>query len=194
MSNEFTAIAVTAALAAMNYNVTNAIRAIKRAIGDMDDVEAARTFLKHLGITTKPAIAKQYPSRYPARAMKILRAAAEMPDADKAADDKPMPPPAKVTTKIAKKRHQLSIAPAATATPARDGSKQQSLIEFLFDGTTLSQLSGVTGWSIPVVRAALFTDVKGKGYGVRQDGTVFHLVLPQGMKTPLPPRPLKKEK
>ncbi len=61
----------------------------------------------------------------------------------------------------------------------RRKTKQYKLIWSLLRGATIEQLEEVTGWNTKTVRAALYCDVKVKGYGVKKVGEEYRLILPE---------------
>lgn len=89
----------------------------------------------------------------------------------------------------------------------RAGTKQQNLIDALAKGATMSELLRVTSaefggkdWTESSVKSGLYHDVNTlKGYGIRTEVVepgkpetyVYHLVLPEGVDAPLPPKAKK---
>lgn len=88
-----------------------------------------------------------------------------------------------------------------TLVAARAGSKQDQIITLLVGGATLDMLRTVctkadgTVWDDNSIRSALYYDVHQKGYGVRTtwegDVATYWLILPAGVKEPLPARTAK---
>lgn len=103
----------------------------------------------------------------------------------------------------AKKRKsgEVNVEPMKTLVAARAGSKQDQIITLLLGGATLDMLRTVctkadgTVWDDNSIRSALYYDVHQKGYGVRTtwegDVATYWLVLPAGIKAPLPARTAK---
>lgn len=72
--------------------------------------------------------------------------------------------------------------------PIREGTKRHAMVQALLNGCTLDQLATATGWKRDVASAAIYTDLKAAGLGVRREGGVLHLMLPNGSNV-VPLRP-----
>lgn len=64
--------------------------------------------------------------------------------------------------------------------PIREGTKRHAIVQALLKGCTLTELAEVLGWRRDVASSALYTDLKAAGLGVRCEGGVLHLMLPEG--------------
>ncbi|WP_116131820.1 hypothetical protein [Tropicimonas sp. IMCC34043] len=64
--------------------------------------------------------------------------------------------------------------------PIREGTKRHAMVQALLNGCTLDQLATATGWKRDVASAAIYTDLKAAGLGVRRENGVLHLMLPKG--------------
>lgn len=97
----------------------------------------------------------------------------------------------------------INAIPAKKAWPARAGTKQAKVIDALWQGCSLSQLKKICTtdegkqWSDGSIRSMLYWDTARKGYGIRTDLSgaepVYHLILPEGLVSPLPHQPKKKK-
>lgn len=97
----------------------------------------------------------------------------------------------------------INLAPKAKAYPCKAGTKQAILVDMLSrpEGATMSELltalsGGSKPWQEVTVKSGLNWDMNNvKGYGIRttqRDGVdCYHLVLPEGMTSPLPHTPRK---
>lgn len=72
--------------------------------------------------------------------------------------------------------------------PIREGTKRHAMVQALLKGCTLDQLAEATGWKRDVASAAIYTDLKAAGLGVRRENGVLHLMLPKGSNV-VPLRP-----
>ena len=70
----------------------------------------------------------------------------------------------------------------ANLRPIREGTKRHAMVQALLKGCTLDQLATATGWKRDVASAAIYTDLKAAGLGVRRENGVLHLMLPTGSK------------
>ena len=64
--------------------------------------------------------------------------------------------------------------------PIREGTKRHAMVQALLNGCTLDQLATATGWARDVASAAIYTDLKAAGLGVRRENGILHLMLPKG--------------
>lgn len=72
--------------------------------------------------------------------------------------------------------------------PIREGTKRHAMVQALLKGCTLDQLAEATGWKRDVAGAAIYTDLKAAGLGVRRENGLLILMLPKGSNV-LPLRP-----
>ena len=72
--------------------------------------------------------------------------------------------------------------------PIREGTKRHAMVEALLKGCTLDQLAEATGWKRDVAGAAIYTDLKAAGLGVRRENGLLILMLPNGSNV-VPLRP-----
>lgn len=72
--------------------------------------------------------------------------------------------------------------------PIREGTKRHAMIQALLKGCTLDQLAEATGWKRDVAGAAIYTDLKAAGLGVRRENGLLILMLPNGSNV-VPLRP-----
>lgn len=72
--------------------------------------------------------------------------------------------------------------------PIREGTKRHAMVQALLNGCTLDQLATATGWKRDVAGAAIYTDLKAAGLGVRRANGILHLMLPKGSNV-VPLRP-----
>ena len=64
--------------------------------------------------------------------------------------------------------------------PIREGTKRHAMVQALLSGCTLDELATATGWKRDVASAAIYTDLRAAGLGVRRENGVLHLMLPKG--------------
>lgn len=64
--------------------------------------------------------------------------------------------------------------------PIREGTKRHAMVKALLKGCTLDELAEATGWSRNVASAAVYTDLKAAGLGVRREDGILTLILPKG--------------
>lgn len=72
--------------------------------------------------------------------------------------------------------------------PIREGTKRHAMVQALLKGCTLDQLATATGWKRDVASAAIYTDLKAAGLGVRRENGLLILMLPNGSNV-VPLRP-----
>jgi hypothetical protein len=72
--------------------------------------------------------------------------------------------------------------------PIREGTKRHAMVQALLKGCTLDQLATATGWKRDVAGAAIYTDLKAAGLGVRRENGLLILMLPNGSNV-VPLRP-----
>lgn len=64
--------------------------------------------------------------------------------------------------------------------PIREGTKRHAMVQAHLSGCTLDELAAATGWKRDVASAAIYTDLRAAGLGVRRENGVLHLMLPKG--------------
>jgi len=82
---------------------------------------------------------------------------------------------------------RVLVEPAASldeVKPIRAGTKRHKMVDALARGCTLDELAEATGWRRDVASAAIYTDMRAAGLGVRRDGGVLRLILPEGVAAP----------
>ncbi len=92
-----------------------------------------------------------------------------------------------------RKNRGINLMPKAEAKPCRVGTKQALLVDMLSrkEGATMAELlPALAPWKPITVKSGLNWDMnKLKGYGIkttkRGDTDCYHLVLPEGLSTPL---------
>lgn len=96
------------------------------------------------------------------------------------------------TTKKARAlEDRVLVAPTSDVSnvrPIREGTKRHAMVQALLNGCTLDQLATATGWKRDVASAAIYTDLKAAGLGVRRENGILHLMLPKGSNV-VPLRP-----
>lgn len=92
---------------------------------------------------------------------------------------------------IVQKQRAVCIYPAGKLLPVRKDSKQHILLELLRKGSTLEEMAvALPGWKPSTIYAAMYWDLKKKGYGVTTEFTngvaKYLLALPEGETVPEP--------
>ena len=112
-------------------------------------------------------------------------------------------PKAKPAASAPRRGTGINLAPLKKAYACREGSKQALLVDLLNrpQGATMAELlvalsGGAKPWKEVTVKSGLNWDMnKVKGYGIRTtkrgDQDCYHLVLPEGMTSPVPHTPKK---
>lgn len=88
------------------------------------------------------------------------------------------------TQKRGRKGGDLYVAPAKELKPVKEDSKVHRFIQKMTYGATIEDLCEITP-NPKSVRVYFSYDLKLKGYGVKQIGDKFHLILPDGILQPL---------
>lgn len=125
-----------------------------------------------------------------AAARKAVKVLADARQDARAAGGVDMPKPKKARVpRVAEDR--VLVEPTtdlSNVRPIREGTKRHAMVQALLKGCTLDQLAEATGWKRDVAGAAIYTDLKAAGLGVRRENGLLILMLPNGSNV-VPLRP-----